>query len=148
MTFTQAVATCLSKFVDFSGRASRSEYWWFYLFTVILSIVATIIDTAMGMGDSGIVQPVVGLILLLPTVAAGARRLHDTGRTGWWQIAPLAVFIPFAVIAMALATPALFAVAGLGVLVVVIALLVFMASSGDEGPNRFGENPLQRHALA
>lgn len=78
MNFGQAVTTCLSKYVTFSGRASRPEFWWFFLFQILASFVASLLgDTVSGL---------VALALLLPALAVGARRLHDIGRTGWWQL--------------------------------------------------------------
>ena len=74
MSFTQSIKTCFQKYVDFSGRGSRSEYWWFFLFTFIVRLLTFWI-------------PIVGLLillgLLLPSLAATVRRLHDTNRTGW-----------------------------------------------------------------
>ncbi|MDO9404685.1 MAG: DUF805 domain-containing protein [Polaromonas sp.] len=78
MNFGQAVSVCLSKYATFSGRAARPEFWWFFLFQVLVSIVASFL------GD--MVSALVSLALLLPALAVGARRLHDIGRTGWWQL--------------------------------------------------------------
>lgn len=87
MGFGDAVKTCLRKYFTFSGRARRSEYWWFYLFTVIVAVVAAIIDgTIVGWenADEGPVGTLTSLALFIPTLSAGWRRLHDTGRSGWW----------------------------------------------------------------
>jgi uncharacterized membrane protein YhaH (DUF805 family) len=88
MSFTEAVKTCLQKYVGFSGRARRSEYWWFFLFTVLVSIVADLIDVMLGtMSEDtnvGVVGTIAGLALLLPSIAVAIRRLHDTSRSGWW----------------------------------------------------------------
>ena len=78
MEFGQAISTCLSKYARFSGRASRPEFWWFFLFQVLASLAASLI------GDW--LNGVVVLLLLLPGLAVGTRRLHDIGRTGWWQL--------------------------------------------------------------
>ena len=78
MTFSQAIAACLSNYASFSGRASRPEFWWFFLFQVLASLGASMI------GDW--LNGVVVLALLLPGLAVGTRRLHDIGRTGWWQL--------------------------------------------------------------
>jgi uncharacterized membrane protein YhaH (DUF805 family) len=88
MSFADAVRTCLNKYADFSGRARRSEYWWFFLFNVLVSIVASIIDAIIGTrsGNFGLVEGIAGLALLLPGLAVGARRLHDTTRSGWWLL--------------------------------------------------------------
>jgi len=88
MGFAEAVKTCLQKYVGFSGRARRSEYWWFALFGLIVSIVADLIDTMLGtMSEDtnvGVVGGIAGLALLLPSIAVAIRRLHDTSRSGWW----------------------------------------------------------------
>jgi len=78
MNFTEAVKTCLRKYVEFGGRAPRSEFWWFALFQFILSLLAQFIDER--------VYVVVALALLLPSIAVGARRLHDIGRNGWYLL--------------------------------------------------------------
>jgi uncharacterized membrane protein YhaH (DUF805 family) len=86
MSFADAVRICLSKYVDFSGRARRSEYWWFTLFNVLVGIVASIIDAIIGTrwGSFGLIEALTSLALLLPGLAVGVRRLHDTSRSGWW----------------------------------------------------------------
>jgi uncharacterized membrane protein YhaH (DUF805 family) len=78
MEFGQAISTCLSKYASFSGRATRPEFWWFFLFQVLASLAASLI------GDW--LNGLVVLVLLLPGLAVGARRLHDIGKTGWWQL--------------------------------------------------------------
>ena len=83
MGFAEAVSTCLSKYATFDGRASRPEYWWFALFGVLVSIVGSIIDATAG---TYVVGLLLGLALLLPSLAVGVRRLHDTGRSGWWLL--------------------------------------------------------------
>jgi uncharacterized membrane protein YhaH (DUF805 family) len=91
MSFQDAVRTCLQqKYAAFSGRARRSEYWYFVLFTIIVSIVASIIDSILGTrntaGATGLVGAIASLALLLPGIGVGIRRLHDTGRSGWWLL--------------------------------------------------------------
>lgn len=82
MDFMTAVKHVLTNnFANFQGRARRSEYWWFYLFTIICNVVASIIDGAIGMP---IVSIVVMLALIIPGLAVTIRRMHDTGRSGWW----------------------------------------------------------------
>jgi uncharacterized membrane protein YhaH (DUF805 family) len=88
MSFADAVRTCLNKYADFSGRARRSEYWFFFLFNVLVSIVASIIDAIIGTrsGSFGLIEGIAALALLLPGLAVGARRLHDTTKSGWWLL--------------------------------------------------------------
>jgi uncharacterized membrane protein YhaH (DUF805 family) len=83
MDFKTAVTTCLQKFADFSGRARRSEYWWFVLAIVVANIVASFVHLWLG--------HIVSLAALIPGIAATTRRLHDIGKSGWWQ---LVYFIP------------------------------------------------------
>jgi uncharacterized membrane protein YhaH (DUF805 family) len=116
VSFTEAVRDALSKYVTFIGRSSRSAYWWFYLFNLIAVIVAYVIDVALG--TSGIFYGLTALALLLPNLAVSVRRLHDTGRSGWWLLIAL---IP---------------------LIGAIVLLVFFVQ-GSDGPNRWGQGPDQ-----
>ncbi len=78
MTFQESIKTCLTKYVDFVGRASRSEYWWFVLFNIGLSVVVSLVSQNLGY--------LVSLALFLPGLAAAVRRLHDTNRSGWWML--------------------------------------------------------------
>ena len=78
MDFQTAVKTCFQKYTDFSGRASRSEFWWFILAEVVVLIVASLIHQ--------IVYLIAALGFLLPVLAAGSRRLHDIGKRGWFQL--------------------------------------------------------------
>ncbi len=91
MTFVQAVQVCLRKYVDFSGRASRSEFWWFFLFQVVVMLLVALVgsDTLSGL---------VALVLLLPSLAVGARRLHDVGKSGWLLLVYLIPLIGFLVL--------------------------------------------------
>ncbi len=81
MNFPLAVQTCLKKYADFSGRASRSEYWWFALaYFIGTGILGTISETLSGLLALGV---------LLPSLAVATRRLHDIGKSGWWQLIAL-----------------------------------------------------------
>ena len=122
MPFRDAVKICLQrKYADFNGRARRSEYWFFILFTAIVGIVAGILDAVLGFrtesyGGTGPVQGITQLALLVPTLAVGSRRLHDTGRTGWWQLISLIPFIGW------------------------IVLIVFFVQDSQQD-NKYGPNP-------
>jgi uncharacterized membrane protein YhaH (DUF805 family) len=83
MTFIESIRTCFSKYADFNGCASRPEYWWWILFNVVVSGVLYRTNVWL---DS-----VFTLATFLPTIAVTARRLHDTNRSGWWQ---LLTFVP------------------------------------------------------
>lgn len=103
----------IKQYALFEGRATRTEYWMFILFYMIFYIVLAVIDTVL---ETFILTTIYSLALLLPSISVAARRLHDTGRTGWWQ---LLVFLP---------------------LIGVIILIVFLAQdSHDE--NEYGVNP-------
>lgn len=84
MSFADAIKSCFSQYVGFAGRARRSEFWYFYLFTIIVSIGASVLQRAVSNSSSGVITGIVGLALILPSLAVGVRRLHDTGRSGWW----------------------------------------------------------------
>jgi len=91
MSFTDSIITVLSKYVDFSGRASRSEYWWFYLATVIVGFGFGIIDGILFGWDE--LDPMwlsttFNLVTVLPILAAGVRRIHDHGKSGWFILVP------------------------------------------------------------
>lgn len=96
----EAVKKCLKKFFDFKGRARRSEYWWFVLFTIIVSSVFSFLSGFLPV--LAIIGMVVGMVLFIPQLAALTRRLHDTGRSGWWilllAICWLVVYGAFAII--------------------------------------------------
>ena len=115
MSLPDAVRTCLTKYVDFSGRARRSEYWRFAQSIFIVYIVASILGRAIHAG--AILADLVALGLFLPSLAVAVRRLHDTNRSGWFY---LISFIP---------------------LVGAIILIVFMCQDSASGPNRYGPSP-------
>lgn len=78
MTFQESIRVCFTKYADFNGTASRSEYWWFVLFLVLGGAVASVLAHSY--------STIFFLVTLLPLLAAGARRLHDAGRSGWFQL--------------------------------------------------------------
>ena len=108
MTFSDAIRTCFSKFFTFSGRASRPEYWFFFLFIVIWSFIAGIIDTmfftqvtetqsdevkSVTATSSQPVQSIVSLIVFIPHLAVAWRRMHDTGRSGLYALLPILLIL-------------------------------------------------------
>ena len=89
MPFPEAIKSCLRQYVGFRGRATRAEYWWWVLGTVVVSILLFIVDGIIfgfEPDSSAVFQPLFGLATLLPGLAVAARRLHDIGQTGWWQL--------------------------------------------------------------
>ena len=95
MSFVDAVRSGLTKYADFSGRARRSEYWWFILFMyVVMAVPYALILMGDTMGTIGLALLAIAMLgLVLPAIAVAVRRLHDTGRSGWWYLLGL---VPFA----------------------------------------------------
>ncbi|WBO23602.1 DUF805 domain-containing protein [Sphingomonas abietis] len=124
----------LKRYAQFSGRARRKEYWMYVLFLTIVAVIAAIVDTALGFGQTtanvtassafygwhsnGPIGAIWLVANLVPMLAVGIRRLHDIDKSGWWL---LISFVP---------------------LVGGIVLLVFTCLEGTRGPNRFGPDPL------
>ncbi len=104
------------QFTNFQGRASRKQYWMFYLFYVIFYIMFAVLDDLLQTG--GLFMALFALVSILPNIAIVTRRLHDIDKSGWWQ---LLIFIP---------------------IIGAIVLLVFLVMKGTEGENRFGSVPL------
>ena len=105
MTFAESIKVCFSKYADFNGRASRPEFWWWVLFTFLVSAALGVVNQTV----SGLFS----LAVLLPSLAVGARRLHDTDRSGWLQ---LIVLIPL----------------------VGLIVLIYLCAQEAKEPNRFG----------
>ena len=174
MSPQRSITTCLAKYVQFSGRAPLSEYWWFTLFVTLGVMIAGALDSALfGTGDimtshyqPGILQPVFQLAVLLPSLAVAWRRLHDSGRPGWYILIP-------AVVLTALAAVTLFGTMGflntqnsysmmrgigglmavglslLSLLAVTIALAVcvyWLTRPSQPIPNQYGPQPTQQPA--
>lgn len=124
MTFFEAISSGFRNYVGFSGRAMRSEFWYWFLFTILLAIVTVGIDYAI-FGETtatSVVSPVnaiASLATFLPSLAVGIRRLHDRDQTGWWILLGLIAVIGW------------------------IILIVWFCMRGTVGPNRFGPDPLQ-----
>jgi uncharacterized membrane protein YhaH (DUF805 family) len=89
MDFQTSVKTCFNKYADFSGRALRSEFWFFCLFTFLGGIITVIIDI-MVLGYSvesyGPINLIFSVAILIPSCSVTTRRLHDVNKTGWWQL--------------------------------------------------------------
>lgn len=111
----------LKKYAVFSGRARRKEYWFFALFNVIATIILAFVDSALGTFNMetgvGILGMIYALAVLLPAIGVAIRRLHDTGRSGWWL---LLAFLP---------------------LIGAIVLIIFFVMDSSPGENEYGTNP-------
>ncbi len=147
--FFEAVQVCFNKFAVFSGRASRSEFWYFQLAAFLAGLATGILDTALFGSASGFspINTILSLAILLPSLSVSVRRLHDTGRSGWW-IGGFYILIGglAAVIGIIGAggdngfnnMGALLGLLGIAVLVLSIVMIVFLAQKGEPRPNRFG----------
>ena len=94
MNIGQSISYCFSNYFNFSGRGSRSEYWWFYLFTILVGWGAQIVSSTMyTIGDPmvSLLPTIISLVFMLPVLAAGSRRLHDIGKSGRWQMISIAI---------------------------------------------------------
>jgi uncharacterized membrane protein YhaH (DUF805 family) len=107
----------LRHYADFTGRARRKEYWMFALVSTIISVALAVLDSALSLNSLLSLGVLYSLAVLLPSLAVGVRRLHDTGRSGWWMLISL---IP---------------------LIGGIVLIVFFATNGQEQPNAYGPDP-------
>lgn len=111
----------LRQYADFSGRARRKEYWMFVLMNFIAGIILALVDAALGIaigeGAVGVLSVIYALALIIPSIAVAVRRLHDSGRSGWWLLISL---VP---------------------LLGAIALIVFYCMDSEEGDNQYGPNP-------
>jgi len=168
MRFFEATRTCLGKFATFSGRASRPEYWWFLLAVVIVSVVLSLIDSAIfgTAEDSG--QPlsaIFALVTFIPLLAAAWRRLQDTGRPGWYALLPMLFSLAFMLLTLLgvmIATPVVdgtveagenatglvallgmtwLLVLGAAQVVVAVLMLWWLTRPSDAGPNEYGPQP-------
>jgi uncharacterized membrane protein YhaH (DUF805 family) len=104
----------LKDYAKFTGRSRRAEYWQYILFIVVVSVALSLVDAVIG---TGVLSAVFSLGAFIPSIAVGVRRLHDTGRSGWWM---LILFIP---------------------LVGAIWLLVLVCLDSKPGDNAYGPNP-------
>ena len=120
MDFQTSIKTCFNKYADFSGRASRSEFWFFVLFGLIGGLITAVIDT-MILGypfeNYGPTSIIFQIVIFIPSLAVGARRLHDINRSGWWQLITLTI-------------------------IGIILLIIWWATVGESKKNNYG-NPIK-----
>ena len=104
----------LQRYADFQGRSRRMEYWMFFLFTFVTSLILGVIDGLLGLQGAsgyGVLGGLFSLATIIPSIAVGVRRMHDTDHSGWWLLLPLVN-------------------------------LIFAVTPGTSGPNRFGPDPM------
>ena len=114
MTFPQAVSSGLHRYFDFRTRSSRSEYWWWSVFSLLVGIATSLLDLMMGVA---ILNGLSSLALFIPGIAVAVRSLHDVNRSGWWFL------IAFTIIG-------------------IIPLLYWYIQPGTRGANDYGDDPL------
>ena len=117
MSFMEAVKNVFNNYANFSGRARRSEFWYFFLFNFLVSMVLTILQRATGAGFFGVLSGLYSLAVLVPGLAVGWRRMHDIGKSGAWYLIGL---IP---------------------IVGTILIIIWAATDSQPGSNDFGPNP-------
>ena len=88
--FGDAISLGFKNYINFNGRATRAEYWWWFLFIVVTGVVLGTIDSITGINA---LQSIFNLATLIPGLALGARRLHDIGKSGWWQLLWFAIIV-------------------------------------------------------
>ena len=158
----------LKRYAEFSGRSRRMEFWMFQLGVWLLWMVLWIVMMVIGFGTASaardpaagligmfasmgifmVIFAIVGLGLLIPQLAVAVRRLHDTNRSGWWLLLPIAPYvltILLAIMGAASQSSALLGIAMIFNLLVIVAgivLLVFYCLPGTPGPNKYGADPL------
>ena len=133
----------LKKYATFTGRAQRSEYWYFILFNYLIALVLALIDSMTGtfnmMSGYGLLMGLFSLAMFIPITAVGVRRLHDTDRSGWWMLLELIPFIGSIVLIK-------YAVADVKVAMLLpiigfVVLITFLVQDSQASENRFGANP-------
>jgi uncharacterized membrane protein YhaH (DUF805 family) len=141
MDFPTAIRTCFTRYVTFTGRARRSEYWYFLLFIILGNLGTGILDA--GLGGGGALGAVFALATFLPQLAVTTRRLHDTGRSGWWQVSYL-IAGGLAGAAASQGQTLLGTLAGIAAVALLVTVLVWLIRAGTPGANRFGADPAAR----
>lgn len=141
MTFKQSIRVCLRQkyFFRFSGRASRSEFWWFMLFIFLVNLVTGIVFSFLPATLAASLSLVVSLMLLPANLGVTVRRLHDRNMRGWWLLLPIVSLI---LGIMSVGGPASQGpVVSMLSLALCLAYLIILCMPGTPGPNRFGEDP-------
>jgi uncharacterized membrane protein YhaH (DUF805 family) len=137
------------KYATFSGRSRRQEYWMFFLFNIIISIVLALLDqllglklTSEGINNTGVLGVIYSLATFVPGLSIAVRRLHDTNRSGWFLLMPIA---PYILVILGLILRGfgsiLIIIGGLAVLGLAILLIVWLATEGTSGENQYGSDP-------
>ena len=157
MGFGDAIRACFGKYAVFSGRARRSEYWYFVLFGMLVGMATNTADAIINGESSGAmptpISSIASLALMLPQLSANVRRLHDTNRSGWWIGGFYLYLIGAVVVGVAYFFqsgsssfndgPAIagIVILGLGAFAYMVLLIVFAVLPGTPGTNRFGPDP-------
>ena len=148
MEFGEAIKSFFNRYVDFQGRSSRSEFWWVQLFLFIVGFVVSFFASFLIFISTVIAQLFYVMLLLfqlgvlIPSIALSVRRLHDTGRSGFFVLMPLAA-LPFYFAGLFNLNEALLGFGGLIYLGTAITLIVFFCLPGEDAKNKFGTNPLK-----
>lgn len=134
----------LKKYAEFEGRSRRKEYWMYVLLLIGIGLVIGIVEGILGLtGMVGPYGPLSALFLLatlVPSLAVGVRRLHDTGRSGWWLLVGYGPFL-LSLVLMLLGIAQFAMILSVLALVGFVVLLVFMVMEGTRGPNEYGPDP-------
>ena len=156
---TQAIVLFFKNYFNFSGRASRGEFWWFYLAYILATIVCAVADVFIGgffygltdselISDLGLLSNILSLVTLVGWVSLTARRLQDVGRTGWWQLGYFIIipaiilwtlFIVFDGNTFLLLMSIIFSLASLALYILIF---VWLVSALTQDENQWGRNPL------
>jgi len=147
-------------YADFSGRAQRAEYWWFQLFVILVSVAINLVgQIGFGWDEGELIrsQVIWNLATVIPTLALGWRRMHDLGKSGWWNFFPVAPLIWAIVAAIILSemgdneSPVAIGAAVMGfaaTLAASVYVIVLLARDSDPRPNRYGPSPKYSEADA
>ena len=138
MTFIESARLNLTKkyFFDFKGRASRSEFWLFMLFILLVNLAEGLVAAILPPLLSGSLALAVSLLLLPPNLGVTVRRLHDRGMSGWWLLLPISALLCAGLTGGALLLGDLLSLS------MCIAYLTILCLPGQPGPNRFGPPPI------